>query len=96
MTTSPIHRDPPGGETVVPRSRPIRGAAVGLGVAVLVAGGAYAATHGSGGGAPAPQARPTLTRSDVVVPSRRVMNDLNRTIRGLYGPRPQPALQPRS
>ena len=94
MTTSPIHRDPPGGETVVPRSQPIRGAAVGLGVAVLIAGGTYAATHGSGGGAP--QARPALTRSDVVVPGRRVMNDLNRTVRGLYGPRPQRALQPQS
>lgn len=93
MTTSTIHRDPAGGETVVPRSRPIRGAAVGLGVAVLIGASAYGATHGSGGGAP--QTRLTPTRSDVVVPARRVMNDLNRTIRGLYGPRPQRAPQPR-
>jgi hypothetical protein len=94
VTTSPIHRDPAGGETVVPRSRPIRGAAVALGVAVLIAGGAYGATLGSGGGAP--QARPTPMPSDVVVPGGRVMNDLNRTIRGLYGPRPQRAPQPQS
>src|SRR6185503_17455311 len=52
VTTSPIHRDPAGGETVVPRSRPIRGAAVGLGVAVLIGASAHGATHGSGGGAP--------------------------------------------
>ena len=88
MTAPLIDRVLPGDETVVPRRRPVRGGAIGLGVAVLIAVGAYGATQRSGDGAP--QARPTTTRSDVVTPSRRVMNDLNRTISGLYGPRPQP------
>ena len=64
---------------------------VGLGIAVVIAAGAYATTHRSGGAAP--EARPTQATSDSVMPSGRAMSELNRTIRALYGPQP-PAPRP--
>ncbi len=61
---------------------------VGLGVAVVIAAGAYATTQGSSGAAP--EARPTPVPSEYAMPSERALSELDRTVRALYGPQPRP------